>query len=303
MHRVLVDCDPGIDDALALYALFASEQAVVKGITTVFGNVTVHQATRNLARILRVIPRQWSIRLGEGSEEPLIGNRLPKRMIHGHDGLGDCALPMASAPRTPKHATQLIGDLLREHALDVIVALGPLTNIARVFATSAKALQRLSSIFVMAGFLPDGLMTSEFNLASDPSAGRCLLGGRLPLRWIPLNVAQSTAIDESEVSRFLKAYSGSPAANAIAPLLLSGIRLRGGHKAVFPDAVAMALVLEPSLGRWRSCRLSVEKRLRSGRLMTEPGVPNVQLCEAVDSVKVRQFLWTAWTRLSKQDEF
>lgn len=299
MRRVLVDCDPGIDDALALYAAFGSEGTAVKGITTVFGNVMVGQATRNLARILRAVPHQ-KVSFGEGAEQPLIGSRLPRRMIHGQDGLGDC-LPMASAPRSAAGASRLIANLIQKNVLNSIVALGPLTNIARAFAVSAKAMRRLASIVVMAGFLPEASIASEFNLASDPSAGRCLLGGSLPLRWVTLNVAQSVFILKSEVEQFFKAQAAAPAVEAIAKLLFSGIRLRGdGHQAAFPDAVAMALALEPSLGRWRSCRLGLEGRLRTGRLVREPGIPNAQLCVAVDATKVRQFLWASWNRLVEQ---
>ena len=298
MRRVLVDCDPGIDDALALYAAFGSREVEIKAVTTVFGNVTVHQATRNLARILGVFPHE-TVLLAEGAEEPLIGSRLPKRLVHGHDGLGDC-LPMASVPKLPERAQRLITGLIQKNSLDSIVALGPLTNIAQAFAASAKFLQRFSSIVVMSGFLPEVSISSEFNLASDSSAGRCLLGGRLPLRWITFNVARSVFFSKAETEDFFKAHSKTAAGEAIAKLLFSGIRLKAdGQQASFPDAVAMALAVMPSLGRWRSCRIALQGHLRNGRLAVEPGIPNVQLCEALEAAKVKQFLWSSWSRLAK----
>ncbi len=305
MRRVLVDCDPGIDDALALYALLAAEsrddQVRVQGITTVFGNVTVRQATRNVVRLLHLLPPGVPRpRIAEGSEQPLAGSRLPPRLAHGHDGLGDLGIPIAPIAQPPARSTPLITGLLNEGFLETLIALGPLTNVAHVFAMAPKRLQRLQSIVVMGGVVTDDrdATATEFNLASDPSAARCLLGGHLPLRWVPLNVAASVLFDQEAADRFEAAHPGRALAKTITSLMSFLVRRRGqGGRAACPDAVALALALEPSLGRWTHRRLALDGRSRTGRLSVESGLPNALVCEGVDAPRTQALLWSLWTRL------
>ena len=306
--RVLLDCDPGIDDALALYALLASDRVRIQGITTVFGNVTVRQATRNVGRLLQLASHVPSPRLAEGSGQPLVGSRLPKRLVHGHDGLGDLRIPLVPIAQPLAKSTPLITGFLQEGSLETIVALGPLTNIAHVFATAPRRLQRVCSIVVMGGVVADGQATAgagatEFNLASDPSAARCLLGGNLPLRWVPLNVAASVLFDQETAARFRSAHAGSVLAATISSLITFMVERRGeGTRAVFPDAVAAALALEPSLGQWQHQRLALAGRTRTGRLAVEAGLPNALVCRGVDAPRVQAWLWKSWTRLVEDQD-
>ncbi len=302
-QRVLIDCDPGIDDALALYAALASETIELAAITTVFGNGPVSQATRNVARLLRLVPHRPTLRLAEGSDEPLTGSRLPRRAVHGHDGLGDVGIPVVPAARSLPGSTTLIAELLKANAVDAMVALGPLTNLAHAFAASPTLVRRLRSITVMGGVIVDtaNATATEFNLASDPAAARCLLQGRLPLRWVPLHVAASVAVDRDAVEHFQAAHGRSHVGRTIAHLLTAVMRLRGSSQgAVIPDAVAFILALDPSAGTWRQRRLTLEGRSRSGRLQCELGVPNVQVCEAVNGRRVLESLWNLWGQLASR---
>lgn len=307
MRRVLLDCDPGIDDALALYALLAAEsrddQVQVQGITTVFGNVTVRQATRNVARLLRLASCLTPPRIAEGSEQPLAGSRLPQRPVHGHDGLGDLGIPIVPIAQPLARSTPLITSLLNEGSLETLIALGPLTNVAHVFATAPKRLQRIQSIVVMGGVVTDDrdATATEFNLASDPSAARCLLGGNLPLRWVPLNVAAAVLFDQEAADRFEAAHPGSALAKTITGLMSFLVHRRGqGGRAACPDAVALALALEPSLGQWKHRRLALYGRSRTGRLSVESGLPNALVCDGVDAPRTQALLWNLWGRLAER---
>ena len=301
-QRVLVDCDPGIDDALALYALLASDAVSVQGITTVFGNVTVRQATRNVARLLRLLARTPVPRLAEGSDQPLVGSRLPRRLTHGHDGLGDVDIPLASVPRPLQESTSLVTDLLSAGALDTVIALGPLTNVAHAFASVPKLLRQLRAISVMGGIIVEGTgsTATEFNIASDPAAVRCVLGSQVLLRWVPMNVAAAGLIIQQDVDRFQTTYGSTPLGQGIASLLSYAVRARSGTEAgaaSLPDAVAAVLVIDPSLGVWCQRRLVLERQTRSGRLRVEPGLPNAEVCEGLNVKRLRERLWGLWGRL------
>lgn len=296
--RLLIDCDPGIDDALALYALLGHPSLTLQGITTVFGNVSVRQATRNIARLWQLAGGQPLPRVGEGAEQPLVGSRLPRRAIHGRDGLGDLDISLAPLPQPLFESTPLITELLRAHALDGMIALGPLTNMAHAFASAPRLLARVPSIVVMGGVVVEGNESAtEFNLASDPAAARCLLGSNACLRWVPLNTAASVVFGMDAIEAFRAAHGASRLAATMAKLLVYSAHARPGTPgAVLPDAVAVALALEPSLGEWRQRRLALADRMRSGRLSVEAGVPNAQVCERVDAQGVMKLLWGLWTR-------
>lgn len=298
--RALVDCDPGVDDALALCAALGGKHVDIQAVTTVFGNVAVRQATRNAARLLRLIPSGASVQLAEGSEHPLTGSRLPRRPLHGHDGLGDVDVPVVPIPRSLPESTPLITSLAAAGSLDMLVALAPLTNVAHAFATAPKALRSVRSVTVVGGALStDAEHATEFNVASDPAAARCVLGAQLSLRWVPLGVSGRALFDAASLASFERAHGRGPAGRAIAALLGYVIRRRGdGGRAACPDAVGMALALDPSLGTWRQRRLALEGRARTGRVCIEPGVPNVQLCEAINDDGVAAALWNAWGRLA-----
>ena len=303
VRRLLIDCDPGIDDAVAIYAALASDAVAVAGITTVYGNVPVRQATRNAARVLKVLTGAPFLPIGEGAEQPLTASRLPRRRFHGRDGLGDLDIPLAPVPSPRRESTELMTDLLKRSALHEIVALGPLTNLAHSFASAPTLLRRLRRISVMGGVVaaPGDPRATEFNLASDPAAARCVLNSRVSLRWVPLNVAASVVMPQAAIDRFRAAHPRSRVASMIAELLSFTARTRERGGAVVPDAVAMALALDPTLGVWRARRLVLEARTRLGRMRCEPGLPNAQLCEAVDGARVTALLWELWSLLATRD--
>ena len=140
-------------------------------------------------------------------------------------------------------------------------------------------------------------------MASDPSAARCLLGSQAALRWVPLNVAVGVQCCAEEIERFRLAHRSSVLARTIAAWL-SHLERSGRHGAgaAVPDAVAVVLAIDPSLGQWRLRRVVVETRRRSGCLAFEPGVPNAQVCEGLDAEGVRRILWESWTKLVEENE-
>ena len=307
---VLIDCDPGVDDALALYAALASDAVTVRGVTTVFGNVTVRQATRNVLRLLHVLEPSPAARVGEGSSQPLKDSRLPRRVLQGRDGLGDLGLPLAAASSPLFESTAVITNLIETGAVETLIALGPLTNIAHAFASAPSTMRRLRELVVAAGVIVERgrSIATEFNLAGDLAAARCLLGSGMRIRWVPLNVAAVVAIPAEWPDRFQAAAPRNPVALAIHGLLTAAVRRdaqrlagstpRAPAGTPVPETVALVMALEPSLGTWSARRVVIEQGTRSGRLHVEAGQPNAEVCESIRAEAVVDLLWTLWMRLA-----
>jgi len=274
----------------------------VVGVTTVFGNVPVWQAARNAARVVQFLASVPPVPIAEGAARPLRGRRLRCRPRHGRDGLGDLGMlpPMAERKDArPLSARRVLGRISRT-SVDHVVALGPLTNVAgAVRRASGSAKRRWPTVAVAAGAV-QGAQTGaprEFNLASDPAAARWLLESGVSLRWVPWGVTASVAFSRKEIERFR--HRRSRLAQLIGQWLAYRDMARAGARgATAPDAIAMALAVEPSLGRWRARRLAISEG-RAGQVRVVPGAPNAYVCESVDERRVRRWLWRAWERLSR----
>jgi len=287
--RLLIDCDPGIDDALALYAALGSRGVRVRGVTTVFGNVSVRQATRNVVRALQFVPHIPAVPMAQGAAAPWSGRRRARRQSgHGRDGLGDLGIPSAVLTRAVGDGTRLIVEQITRGSIDELIALGPLTNVAQALRQATPRVRRASTVVVSAG--------GEFNLASDPAAARWLLRSGARVRWIPVQMTASVVMPKREVRAFRRTYRSSRLGRVMARWL--------AYRATIPDAIAMALSIAPSMGRWRARRLVVasDRRGQRGRLRREPGASNALVCEHVDAARVRAWLWRAWARTIETSE-
>ena len=181
-RRVIIDTDPGIDDALALILAFRSPELKVEAITTVNGNVPLEDATRNALQILEVLDLPEPPPVACGAARPIVREPLTARHVHGEDGLGDIAglTNPGGSPRYPRptlspvgtSAADLILSLLNESPGEIsIIALGPLTNIALALESNPAAFSQVQEVIVMGGAV-NGIgnvtETAEFNFYADP---------------------------------------------------------------------------------------------------------------------------------------
>ena len=204
MQRVLIDCDPGVDDALALIYAFKSPELKVEAVTTVSGNVSVDACSRNLLIVLETIGLESSRYpiLATGSPESLVKPWAMGAEVHGRDGLGNTTsmLNPDGSRRYPDpklrlaqtSAVDVIIELARkyDHEL-IIVATGPLTNIARAILKNPKQMRMVRKIVVMGGaFETYGNVTlaAEFNIFVDPHAARIVFDFGVPITVLPLDV-------------------------------------------------------------------------------------------------------------------
>lgn len=172
-RKIIIDCDPGIDDALALLLALKSPEVEVLGITTTAGNTTLAQSTDNAAKVLELAGRQ-DVPIYRGSDRPLVITGRGAEDTHGSDGLGDIGL-QKSEIQIHDGAVDFILDTLREHpAGDVsVIAIGPLSNIARALRRDPETIRRMKELMIMGGaYKSHGNCTpvAEFNVWFDPHA-------------------------------------------------------------------------------------------------------------------------------------
>jgi inosine-uridine nucleoside N-ribohydrolase len=201
-HRVIFDTDPGVDDAMALCFAMAHSRIELVGITTVYGNVTVPQATTNALYLTQLAGR--SIPVAQGASQPLVKHtEAPPDFIHGADGLGNLPSRIASsgAKADPRRAAQFIVDMARTQPGQItLVPVGPLTNIAAALALEPKLPQLIKSISLMGGAIKEGGNVSpvaEANIWNDPHAADAVFTAGFDLTMIGLDVTYQVVVPVS----------------------------------------------------------------------------------------------------------
>lgn len=173
MPKVIIDCDPGIDDALALLLALASPELDVAGITTVSGNVPADMGARNAKKVLRQADRE-DVPIYIGEMVPLGGTYADAMDTHGSDGLGESFLPDVPGEFPEKPAVEFLEEMLEKEETDIL-ALGPLTNLARLFQKRPELIRRVSRFVSMGGsFRSHGNCSpvAEYNYWCDPEAAK-----------------------------------------------------------------------------------------------------------------------------------
>ena len=284
MSPLLIDTDPGIDDALALLLGLLWPGAAIAAITTVAGNVPVDQAVHNVFRILHVARPRVSPRIARGASAPLKRPLVTAAHVHGDDGLGnlDRFVEADGRPRYPAvgHAleTQDGADLILEmadrHGKDlVIVALGPLTNLATAAERDPRRLRQAGRLVVMGGAaaVPGNVTPgAEFNFYVDPDAAAAVVDAGLPLELIPLDVTRQVLLRQTELEARLRGCS-SAVARFVADFTLHGFafgKSQGEDAFALHDPLAVGVALDPSMVGFESLHVEVECEGRVTRGMS-----------------------------------
>jgi purine nucleosidase len=258
---VLIDTDPGIDDAVALALASKLTALSIVAITTVHGNTDVDRATRNA----RLIAQMAGIAapIIPGAAAPLVREPHPARETHGPEGLG-YVLPAQEAEHEIDGAAEAIITLVRGHRRLTVCCLGPLTNLATAIAFAPDIADSLGPVFVMGGALDvPGTQTarSEFNWWSDPEAADFVMHAHLDLRLVPLDVTRRIAIPGSAIRSLAAAGESDQQARFWADALRFYADFHREYEhfdgCIVNDALAVALVADPSLAGWEEMRLDV----------------------------------------------
>jgi pyrimidine-specific ribonucleoside hydrolase len=265
MTALLIDTDPGVDDALAIALACSSPEVDLLGVTTVFGNVGLATTTRNALRLLALYGRE-DVPVAAGADRPLVYPHPHRaRYVHGEDGLSDRShlLPERATGVAGTDAVSLMVSLLESAPEPVtIVPIGPLTNIALLLAAHPGARGKIARIVIMGGSLDGGNVTAtaEFNVWSDPEAARRVLAEEdVPTVLVPTDLTIPCAVDGAWLDRL--ADSG-PRGRLLVELTTTCRefypRNLGRDGMVVHDAVAMAEAIRPGLLDTTSFPLDVE---------------------------------------------
>ncbi len=272
---LILDCDPGHDDALALVVALARPELDLLAVTTVAGNAGLVETTRNALRVLTLLGRT-DVPVAAGAAGPLVRPLHVADDVHGVSGLEGADLPEPAADVRPEGAIELMrGILERADAPVTIAAVGPLTNVALLVRTYPHIVDRIESIRIMGGAITEGNTTAsaEFNIWQDPEAAGIVLECGRPITLTTLDVTHQALFREADVER-LEAL-GTRVAQVFADLLRYFARFHatryGWDGSPIHDAVAVAHLAIPELVGSRPYRVDVEtvSELTRGRTVVD----------------------------------
>lgn len=200
---VILDGDPGHDDAIAWLLAFASPKLDVRAVTTVHGNVDCDKTTYNALRLLTLSGRT-SVPAAQGAKRPLIGEPMNAPSIHGESGLDGPALPEPACGLCGLSAVELMARVLSESEEPVtLVPTGPLTNIALLLSTHCELKPRIARISLMGGGILSGnwMPAAEFNILVDPEAAKIVFESGVPITMAPLDVTEKALVFPEDFER------------------------------------------------------------------------------------------------------
>ena len=257
-EKIIIDTDPGVDDAVALLLAFAHPtQLEVLGVTAVAGNVPVRQTAINARKICELANRSH-INVFSGSEGPLKGKAIDAANVHGQTGLNGSTLPEPIMELQQQHAVDFIIETLRQEPAGTVTlcTLGPQTNIAHALQRAPDIAPRIKRLVMMGGsFFAGGNMSpvGEFNVYADPEATAIVLAAGIPTVIMPLDVTHKALIGEDKIAG-IKAINNRASA-AVCEVLEAYERISGGP---LHDPTVMAYLLEPEMFAGKFCNVEVE---------------------------------------------
>jgi purine nucleosidase len=264
-RRIIIDTDPGQDDAVAiLLALASPDEIEVLGITTVAGNVPLHLTSRN-ARIMCELAGRTDVRVFAGAERPLARELLTAEYVHGKSGIDGAELPDPRMPLEDRPAVDfIIETVMRTESNTVTLCpLGPLTNVAAALERQPELAERLHEIVLMGGGFFEGGNTTpvaEFNIYVDPEAAAIVFASGAPITVMPLDVTHQAVTSPDVVHRFRAL--GPPVGRAVGGMLDFFARYDrekyGIDGAPLHDPCVIAYLLEPDLFDGRVCNVEIE---------------------------------------------
>lgn len=199
MSRYILDCDPGHDDAVAL--LVAARHLDLVGVTTVFGNSTVENTTRNALAILAAAGL-GEIPVAMGAAAPLAGSRYSGESVHGKSGLDGADFPPADISPVSMSASRFIAEAARRYDDLAIIAIAPETNVAMALQESPEIAERIAHISMMGGSTTFGNATAaaEFNIFADPEAAAVVFDSGIPITMVGLNVTTTFGVTPGDIA-------------------------------------------------------------------------------------------------------
>ncbi|MFZ3217240.1 MAG: nucleoside hydrolase [Candidatus Acidiferrales bacterium] len=250
-RRVIIDTDPGIDDALAIFLALRSPELQVEAITPVCGNVPLEFTLPNALRLVEIAGRP-DIPVAAGASHPLVRRLVTAGHVHGANGLAGVDFPEPKIKPVRETAPELIRRVVRENpGVITLVAIGPLTNVALALRDDPELAAMIPEIVIMGGSLSGGNITpaAEFNLYVDPEAARIVFDAHIPLTMVGLDVTRKCQISEHQIQQLEAAQNPvSQAAGKIMRATFERMK-HGGEITVIAlhDPLTVASLIDPGV--------------------------------------------------------
>ena len=264
-HTIIIDCDPGQDDAVnLLLAMSSPDELDILGITAVAGNVPLALTERN-ARLMCDIAGRSDIPVYAGCKEPLVRELITAENVHGTTGIDGVEITEPRQPLQEQHAVDFIVDALRAAEDDAItlVPTGPLTNIAKAIAKSPDVLPKIKEIVLMGGAMREGgnhSPSAEFNILVDPQAAYVVFNCERPITQMGLDVSHQVLSTRERIDR-IKEIDNKPAQATVGMLDFYNRHDVEKYKisgAPLHDPCTVAYLLAPDIFEGKLCNVSIE---------------------------------------------
>ncbi len=298
MKRIIIDCDAGVDDALALILAFHSPELNVLGVTGINGNVSVDKVMVNIKKVLSLIAPPGRPLIARGADRPLRGEPVYAEAFHGKDGLGGAKIEAGDGGEYwetyPGPAGELIPEMARRHPGEItLAAIGPLTNIALAVQKDSDGMRRLKEIVIMGGAVREkGNITAsaEFNFFADPLAAGIVLESGIPATLVPLDATHQIPLTPGFMETRIAPLAG-PFSRFV--LQATGFNPRDKQfrrrREVFylHDPLAVGAVIDTGLVRKERLSISVETREGNdyGRSFESPTGSPADVCLGAEREK------------------
>jgi len=304
---VIIDCDPGHDDAVALMLAFGCGKLDVLGVTTVAGNGTCPNTYKNALRVMSVIGKE--VEVAKGADKPILRPLVTAPNVHGESGLDGPAAFEPTLKGSSRSAFDLITETLRASSEKVVlIPTGPLTNIAIALLGRPEIKDKIERIVLMGGGAREGNWTpaAEFNIAVDPEAARIVFESGIPITMIGLDVTHKALIYPEEVQLLRSKGRIGSFVGELMDFYSIFYRSQGFPGNPIHDALAVAAVFEPDIVKTRYLHVDVETigEFTYGRTVVDfSGVtrkaPNVDVALEVDRDRFVRLIFDAVDALEK----
>lgn len=293
---IIIDTDPGVDDALAIFLACASPELEIRALTTVAGNVGIDRTTRNASALISLAGKP-QIPVYRGAEKPLAGTWTTIEDIHGQNGIGGAIIP--DGPNGSRgHAVDALIELLSgaQPESQTIVLLGPQTNLALALERKPEIVGAIKEIVLMAGSLDpeqgNSTRYAEFNVHVDPHAAHRVLACGRPMVWAPLEVARQASVDRMWID--LLRTIDRPCCRASADMLDFYLQSFKKPAAALYDPLAVMWLIAPNLFEVTPAALEIEtadaERAGQTRFRRGEGDGSIRVAVACHADRVRTLL-------------
>jgi inosine-uridine nucleoside N-ribohydrolase len=262
VQRIIIDTDPGVDDALAILLALRSPEFKVEAITPVAGNVPLEFTLANALRLVEIAGRT-DVPVAAGASHPLVRRLVTADYVHGNNGLGGVEFPQPKIKPVSETAVEIIRRLVRSSPGEIsIVAVGPLTNVATALRSDPDLAGMIRSIVLMGGSLSGGNITpsAEFNFYVDPEAARIVFDAGVPLTMVGLDVTRQVLLTDEHINAL--GAGKNPSSQAAARIMRATMeRMHKGRDVTvvaMHDPLTVANMIDPKILTLRDYYVEVE---------------------------------------------